>query len=53
MDPLPSKRAKQDYHQLTRENGACMRKLILQVEKHLKLKNQQQRETEEELDDVR
>jgi hypothetical protein len=53
MDPSPSKRAKQDFRQLTKEDGACMRKLISQVKKHLKLKNQQLPETDEELHDVR
>jgi hypothetical protein len=47
MDPSPSKRAKQDFRQLTKEDGACMRKLISQVKKHLKLKNQQLPETDE------
>ena len=53
MDPSPAKKAKPDFRQLTDEDGACMRKLTSQVEKHLKLKNQQLRETEEELHDVR
>ena len=53
MDPSPAKKANPDFRQLTDEDGACMRKLTSQVEKHLKLKNQQLRETEEELHDVR
>jgi hypothetical protein len=53
MEPSPSKKAKPDFRQLNDEDGACMRKLSSQVEKHLKLKNQQLRETQEELHDVK
>ena len=53
MEPSPSKKAKPDFRQLNDEDGACMRKLSSQAEKHLKLKNQQLRKTQEELHDVK
>jgi hypothetical protein len=53
MDPSPSKRSKPDFRQLNDEDSACMRKLSAQVEKHLKLKNQLLRETQEELHDIK
>jgi hypothetical protein len=52
MESFPAKKAKQNLRQLTHDDSDVIRKLKTAFEKHLKLKNQLQREVEKELKKV-
>jgi hypothetical protein len=53
MEPSPAKKQKIDLRQLTPEDSDAMRKLMGNMEKHLKVKNQTLGELQMELRDVK